>query len=94
MNVKQMLYVILQKMKRQIISETKTVTTGTELYNEHYFADVNIPTPSGYEFLSVDVITAQNNRLAFVENLSWTYRVFTKIQSTQVTIKVNFIKTT
>ena len=81
-------------MKKQIISETKTVTTGTTLFNEFYYAETEIPTPSGYEFLSVDVITAQNNRFALVENLSWAYRVFTKIESTQVTIKVNFIKTT
>ena len=70
----------------QLASEDVSVTTGTTQYAGYYYADGNTSL-SGVK--SVSVYSSTSNRPAFVQMITaQTFRVFSPVASTTVTVRV------
>ena len=71
---------------------TYTVTTGTTLYSERYYANVTVDTNYG-DIVALSVVEVTSNRPAIVQKTgAYSVRAYTTVSATTVVIGVLFKK--
>ena len=73
------------KISKRIRFVDRTITTGSNTYDGHYFADDSTYTADNA--ISAQVVGTTDNRLAFTTMFSWTTRVWTIDPNTEVTVR-------
>lgn len=76
----------------QIQKKEYSVTTGSSLYSNFYYVDVDLNIPSGFTFLCVGSVRTNHNSFAACQELGWSLRVWTSWAQTQVNFVAYFIK--
>lgn len=76
-------------IKKGVVKEVLTGTTGTSLYSGFYYCDLTPTHPTG-NLLGVYIASVAQNRPAFVQQVGLNLRAFCATASTDVTVVALF----